>query len=108
MSREPARVRAAGTARGGDTPHACARPRALPRPPTHVRAPVLPVRLSISMPIVMREGKAWGLIRRSGLQAHGRGEGGGWGGAGVRGGGGEGPSAARLLAAPPVCSHARA
>lgn len=51
---------------------------ALPGPPklqpavrqrggTHLSAPALPVRLSMSMPMVIREGKAWGLISRSGL-----------------------------------------
>ena len=33
-----------------------------------LRAPALPVRLSISIPMVMREGKACGLINRSGLR----------------------------------------
>ena len=32
------------------------------------RAPALLTRLSISIPIVIREGNAWGLIIRSGLQ----------------------------------------
>lgn len=47
-----------------------------PSHPPHLSAPALPVRLSISMPMVMREGKACGLISRSGLR---RSEGGGGG-----------------------------
>ncbi len=46
-----------------------------PPPLAHVSAPALPVMLSMSMPMVMREGKACGLISRSGLRC--------WGGEGV-------------------------
>jgi hypothetical protein len=37
----------------------------------HLSAPALPVMLSINMPMVIREGKAWGFISRSGLQEEG-------------------------------------
>ena len=43
-----------------------------PRARAHVMAPALPVIDSISMPMVMREGKACGLISRSGLRGRGR------------------------------------